>query len=110
MNRRTLIIAVIAMIGAWLAPTSDAAAQSFDQLTANDQRIARALFEAQDPKTALSIDEIATLKKSGVTWGEIFSDFLVRDLVTDKKLGKLLKQYRSELEQAGREAGRASVR
>jgi hypothetical protein len=110
MNRRTFIVVIVALLGSWLAPVTDAVAQSqttFDQLSPTDQKIARALFEAQAPKTALALDEIAALKKSGLSWGEIFSDFLVRDLVTDKKLGQLLKQYRAELEQTGRtSAGR----
>jgi hypothetical protein len=76
--------------------------ESFTRLAPHSQKIARALFDAQNGAPKLTLHEIATLRLAGTTWGEIFADFLARDLVTEKQLNQLMRQYKTELTQSGR--------
>lgn len=71
-------------------------AGAFDKLSPGNQKIAGALFEAQQVSTApgaptpLSRDDIAAMKQSGRGWGVIFKDMKQQGLVTDKNLGKVV--------------------
>lgn len=92
------------------APSPNAGA--FDKLSPGNQKIAEALFEAQQASTApgapkpLSRDDIAAMKQSGRGWGEIFKDMKQQGLVTEKNLGQAVSRFNHEhrLPPPGREA------
>ena len=72
-----------------------------DSLSPGNQKIARALCEAQTtgttttstaPKT-LTLDEIAAMKQSGRGWGNVFKDMKAQGLVQDKNLGQVVSRY-----------------
>lgn len=74
---------------------------AFDKLSPGDQKIARALFEAQSTTqtqttsggaTPLTLDQIAA-KKSHAGWGEIFKQMKTQGLVTDKNLGQAVSNF-----------------
>lgn len=81
---------------------TSAALESFERLSSGNQTIARALFDAQTGAPKLALHEIATLNLSGTTWGEIFMELLSREIVTEKRINQLMRQYKAELTQAGR--------
>jgi hypothetical protein len=74
---------------------------SYERLSAGNQRIARALFDAQaavavpapaGAMKALSLDEIAAQKQTGTTWGQVFSAMKSRGLVRAKDLGQIVNR------------------
>ena len=71
---------------------------TFDQLPPGEQKIARALFEAQktstDPKApkSLTLDQIAAMK-DGKGWGEVFKEMKAQGLVTEKNLGQVVSNF-----------------
>jgi hypothetical protein len=74
---------------------------AYERLSAGNQRIARALFEAQDVAAmptpsgamkALSLDEIAAQKRTGTTWGQVFSAMKSRGLVRGRDLSQLVNR------------------
>ena len=83
-------------------PTTTPPARSpYESLSPGNQKIARALFEAQTtgttttstaPKT-LTLDEIAAMKQSGRGWGNVFKDMKAQGLVQDKNLGQVVSRY-----------------
>ena len=91
-----VVLAVIAALGiavsAWAQTTGTGA---FEKLSPGDQKIARALFEAQTTNgvtTPLTLDQVAAKKKhSG--WGEIFKQMKAQGLVTDKNLGEVVSSF-----------------
>jgi len=91
-----VVLAVIAALGiavsAWAQTTGTGA---FEKLSPGDQKIARALFEAQTTNgvtTPLTLDQVAAKKKhSG--WGEIFKQMKAQDLVTHKNLGQAVSNF-----------------
>lgn len=93
-------------------PATDPHAGAFDKLSPGNQKIAEALFEAQQASTApgapkpLSRDDIAAMKQSGRGWGEIFKDMKQQGLVTEKNLGQAVSRFNHEhrLPPPGREA------
>ena len=105
MERFRLPVAV-AVVAAWLAIAVSISAQSqqsaFDQLSAGNQKIARALFQAQGPRGVLTLDEIAALKLSGPSWTEIFQDLMGRDIVSNRSIGYIMRQHKAEIEQSAR--------
>jgi hypothetical protein len=84
-------------------------AGAFDRLSPGNQKIARAIYEAQQtgapapgdatprggtataPK-ALTLDEIAARKQAGEGWGVIFKDLRTQGLVQDKNLGQAVSR------------------
>jgi len=76
---------------------------AFDELSPGGQKIARALFEAQNTGTTtgtgataskpLTLEEIAKLKQDGQGWGQIFKDMKSQGLVTQKNLGQVVSRY-----------------
>jgi hypothetical protein len=67
---------------------------SFQSLSPGQQKIARALFEAQQPSASgrapLSLDQIAA-RKEGTGWGEVFKQMKSEGLVGDaKNLGQVV--------------------
>lgn len=75
---------------------------ALEKLPPGEQKIARALWEAQVAPAQLTIDEIARLKLLGISWGEIFADFLMQNIVTEKNISQIMRQYKAELAQAAR--------
>ena len=92
------------------SPSASPGPGSYDSLSIGNQKIALALFKAQvqptppPPGTApgvtppssptpLTLDEIATLKRSGTGWGQVFKQMKAQGLVTDKNLGQVVSRY-----------------
>lgn len=91
------------------APTTPApspTASAYDRLSPGNQKIARALFEAQTKEAAtgtgtatstapkpLTLDEIAAQKQSGQGWGRIFKSMKAQGLVEQKNLGQVVSRY-----------------
>jgi hypothetical protein len=78
-------------------PAADEAGGAYDQLSAGNRKIARALFDGQkaDPASGekpLGLDAIAARKQGGEGWGAIFQDMKSRGLVEAKSLGELVSQ------------------
>src|SRR3990170_990625 len=90
------VLAMFLMADAAVAqpPPPSPNAGAFDELSPSNQKIADALFEAQQTSAApgaptpLSRDDIAAMKQSGKGWGVIFKDMKQQGLVTEKNLGK----------------------
>jgi len=73
--------------------------RAFEKLSPGDQKIARALFEAQNTTpsksgaaTPLTLDQIAA-KKGHAGWGEVFKQMKAQGLVTDKNLGQAVSNF-----------------
>jgi hypothetical protein len=81
------------------APTVTSAGGEFDRLSPGNQKIARALFEAQpQPPTPtasrpLTLDEIAARKLNGQSWGQVFKDMKGEGLVREKTLGQVVSRH-----------------
>jgi hypothetical protein len=96
-----LRIFVITMLS-FMMLTSVAVAQSsnqgaFDKLSPGNQKIADALFAAEQnttpsPTKPLSRDDIAAMKQNGKGWGEVFTSMKAQGLVQEKNLGKVVSQ------------------
>lgn len=79
--------------------TSNAGA--FNKLSPGNQKIARALFQAQQTSQSptsgaakpLTLDQIAAMKQGGKGWGEIFHDLKAQGLVQEKNLGQVMSKY-----------------
>jgi hypothetical protein len=91
-----VVLAVAVALGiavsAWAQTTG---AGAFEKLSPGDQKIARALFEAQTTSggaTPLTLDQIAA-KKKHTGWGEIFKQMKAQGLVTDKNLGQAVSTF-----------------
>jgi len=90
--------------------TTNPNAGAFDKLSPGNQKIAQALYEAQQtnntttPSTSPSsststpktLDDIAAMKQSGRGWGEIFKDLKSQGLVTEKNLGQVISKYQHQ--------------
>ena len=94
-SRVVLAVAVTlgVAVSAWAQTTSTGA---FDKLSPGDQKVARALFEAQKTNgggaTPLTLDQIAA-KKQHAGWGEVFKQMKAQGLVTDKNLGQAVSNF-----------------
>ncbi len=83
-------------------PATQTHAGAFDRLSPGNQKIASALFDAQQdtikPLNAkpLSLDDIAALKRSGTGWGQVFRRMKAQGLVQDKNLGQVVSQFNHE--------------
>ena len=91
-----LVLAVAVSLGvavsAWAQTTGTGA---FDKLSPGDQKIARALFEAQKTNggtAPLTRDQIAA-RKQHTGWGEVFKQMKAQGLVTDKNLGQAVSNF-----------------
>jgi hypothetical protein len=92
------VLAMFLMADAAVAQTPPPSpnAGAFDTLSPGNQKIADALFDAQQTSAApgapqlLSRDDIAAMKQSGKGWGVIFKDMKQQGLVTEKNLGKVV--------------------
>jgi len=106
--RRVMIGAIVALVlvsvGAWAQTTGTSA---FGQLPPGEQKIARALFEAQTGPTRLTPDQIAEMKgREG--WGRVFKQMKEQGLLTQKNLGQVVSNFeRQHNEARGATTGRA---
>jgi hypothetical protein len=98
-----------------LASGSPATAESFDQLPPGEQKIVRAVFEAQKTSpapgspTPLTLDQIAARKKAGKNgWGEAFQEMKAQGLVSEKSLGQVVSNYEQRHLTSGRMGGERS--
>ena len=66
------------------------------KLAPGDQKIARALFEAQGQGTStsqpLTLDQIAAMK-TDQGWGQVFKDMKSKGLLTEKNLGQVVSNF-----------------
>jgi hypothetical protein len=74
---------------------------AYESLSPGNQKIARALFEAQKTGSGgtttakpLTLDEIAAKKQSGEGWGRVFKEMKAQGLVHDKNLGQVVSRHR----------------
>ena len=107
-----LVIAVFtagAMAQTPAPPQTTASAPSpnqgaFDKLSPGNQKIAKALFDAQQSSSnstttkPLSRDDIAAMKQNGKGkgWGQVFKDMQAKGLVQEKNLGQVVRQESSK--------------
>jgi len=116
---RTAAAALV--LGLLLAPatgaqTIGAGASGFRALDAGDQRIARALFEAQSPPslaigtetTPLTLDEIAALR-SGRSWETVLREMRARHLVALASLREVILRYERPARGGGEARGIVAV-
>ena len=94
---RAVLIAVVVAgvtLTSWAAPASSG---SFATLSPGDQKVVRALFEAQSkngPNKPLTLDEIAARKPGrGSGWGEVFKSMKASGLLSQKNLGEVVSSY-----------------
>ena len=85
-------------LSAITATGQTAPAATFDQLSPGNQKVARAIFEAQissPPSTSrrLTLDEIAAQKQSGRGWGPIFRRMQSEGRVQSKTLGQAIATF-----------------
>jgi len=73
-------------------PTSDPNQGAFDNLSPGNQKIARALYDAQQSNTqTYSRDDIAAMKQSGKGWGVVFKDMKAQGYYPEyKNLGQVI--------------------
>ena len=78
---------------------------AYQRLSSGNQRIARALFDAQAAVTmpapgsatrTLTLDEIAAQKQTGTTWGQVFGAMKSRGLLRAKDLGQIVNRGESQ--------------
>jgi hypothetical protein len=87
---------------------------AFESLSPGNQRIARALFDAQriqapaggDAATAttrpLTLDEIAARKQGGRGWTQVFEEMKAQGLVQEQHLGQVVKHAFGNMASQGR--------
>jgi hypothetical protein len=85
------------------AQTPGLVSGAYERLSPGNQKVARALFDAQAavaPSAAtggasrtLSLDEIAAQKQNGTAWGQVFGAMKARGLLRDKDLGQVVTRY-----------------
>jgi hypothetical protein len=82
------------------AAFAESGAGSFSDLSPGNQKIARALFEAQQPTPngphPLSLNQIAA-RKGDEGWGRVFEQMKSEGLVHDKNLGQVVSSYEHHL-------------
>ena len=108
-----MVALVLVSIAAW-AQTGGTG--GFAQLPPAEQKIVRALFEAQTGPTQLTPDQIAEMKdqiaemkKGGEGWGKVFKQMKEQGLLTQKNLGQVVSDFERrhhEARGAGKGRGR----
>jgi hypothetical protein len=94
-----LVLAVVVALGVAVNALAQTGTGAFEKLSPGDQKIAQALFEAQNTTpsksgaaTPLTLDQIAA-KKRHTGWGEVFKQMKAQGLVTDKNLGQAVSNF-----------------
>ena len=107
--RRWLSALVIGTVAPSLALGSGAVAQTksmtstpaFDKLSLGNQKVAASLHQAQTPGTSptgspiglLTLQQIASKRLSGQSWGQIFREMKAQGLVQEKSLSQVVSRY-----------------
>ena len=88
------------------AQTSALVTGAYERMSAANQKIALALFDAQAAAVApapasssakvLTLDEIAAQKQSGTAWGQVFGAMKARGLLLEKSLGQVVHRYENQ--------------
>jgi hypothetical protein len=135
MGEASHVAALLLLFGATTADAQMAApppsAGAYQKLSPGNQKVARALFEAQTTpmtitttkagsKTAapspsaaptahslkpLTLDQIAAMKQAGTGWEQVFRQMHAQGLLTDKTIGQVMTRYN----QSSRPPGAAVV-
>ncbi len=92
------------------AQTSALVNGAYERMSAANQKIARALFDAQaaavapalasSSAKALTLDEIAAQKQSGTAWGQVFGAMKARGLLLERSLGQVVNRYEHQSDSA----------
>jgi hypothetical protein len=78
---------------------------AYARLSPGNQKVARALFDAQaavavpGPTASakpLTLDEIAAQKQNGQAWGQVFHSMKTRGLVQESNLGQVVSRYEDQ--------------
>src|SRR5207253_45892 len=124
MGEASHVAAILLLFGAATADAQIApppnAAGAYQKLSPGNQKVARALFEAQStsptPTTTkpgsktpapassaaagsangpkpLTLDQIAAMKQSGTGWEQVFRQMRAQGLVADKNIGQVVTRY-----------------
>ena len=112
-ERLAIAAALMLMAGPGLAQTTSGSTPStFESLSPGNQKIARALFNAQKPTAngpaPLSLNQIATLKEHE-GWGRVFDQMRADGLVQAKNLGQVVSSYEHHLHASGVSGSRHTV-
>lgn len=107
--RRWLSALVIGTVAPSLALGSGAVAQTksmtsapaFDKLSLGNKKVAASLYQAQTPGTSptgspirpLTLQQIASKRLSGQSWGQIFREMKAQGLVQEKSLSQVVSRY-----------------
>ena len=84
------------------AQTPGLVSGAYERLSPGNQKIARALFDAQaavalpGPNSGaktLTLDEIAAQKQGGTAWGQVFHAMKTRGLLHESNLGQVVTRY-----------------
>ena len=86
------------------AQTPGLASGAYERLSPGNQKVARALFDAQmapapmsrGPRPGvkpLTLDEIAAQKQGGTAWGQVFHAMKTRGLLHESNLGQVVTRY-----------------
>jgi len=74
---------------------------AFDKLSLGNQKVAASLHQAQTPGTSptgsaiglLTLQQIASKRLSGQSWGQIFREMKAQGLVQEKSLSQVVSRY-----------------
>jgi len=88
------------------APAAPTTSRAYDKLSLGNQKVASALYQAQSSVVAavaangsspasrpLTLEEIATKRRGGQAWGQIFRDMKAHGLVHERTLGQVVANY-----------------
>jgi len=87
------------------APVAASPSSAYDRLSFGNQKVAAALYQAQNPIVAssghgvapaarpLTLEELASKRRNGQTWGQIFREMKAQGLVHEKSLGQVVARY-----------------
>lgn len=87
------------------APVAASPASAYAKLSFGNQKVAAALYQAQNPAVAstahgvapaarpLTLEEIASKRRNGQLWGQIFREMKAQGLVHEKSLGQVVARY-----------------
>jgi len=93
----TLAIGEVAETPKPAAPASTPSRSPFEQLSPGNRRIATALFEAQKASAPsaqrLTLDQVASERRSGKKWGEIFQIMKSQGLFQAETLSQVLGRH-----------------
>jgi hypothetical protein len=116
MGNGSALAGFLLLFGAMSAsPTSaqvPSAAGAFERMTPGNQKVARALFDAQaanstpappgssSARRALTLDEIAAQKQGNQGWGQVFQAMRSQGLVQETTLGQVVTRYEHQRSRA----------